>query len=137
MGRFSHEALHDRSRRPATSTRPRTPATAGFYKFVPYRRGQLEEGGALYMLAVANQPNVDLGLSLPIGTTWDVEWVRIDDPLAATQSCYAQGAAKGGARFSRLEGAWWGHRTGYFLSTNGGTRRRGPGVRVQPAKTRR
>ena len=30
-------------------------------------------------------------------------------------------SAKGGARFSRLEGAWWGEDTGYFLSTNGGS----------------
>ena len=57
----------------------------------------------------------------PIGTRLDVRWVRIDDPSATTASCYAQGAAKGGARFSRLEGAWWGDRTGYFLSTNGGS----------------
>jgi uncharacterized protein len=28
---------------------------------------------------------------------------------------------KGGAKFRRLEGSWWGDRTGYFLSTNGGS----------------
>ena len=50
-----------------------------------------------------------------------MEWARVDDPLATTTSCYQQGAADGGARFSRLEGAWWGDRTGYFLSTDGGT----------------
>ena len=73
------------------------------------------------MLAVKRHPNMDLGVYLPIGTRLDVRWVRIDDPLASAESCYAQGAAKGGARFSRLEGAWWGDRTGYFLSTNGGS----------------
>jgi uncharacterized repeat protein (TIGR03803 family) len=73
------------------------------------------------MLAIKGEPNLDLGTYWPIGTTWDVQWVRVDDPLAVTQSTYAQGAAKGGARFSRLEGAWWGSRTGYFLSTNGGS----------------
>ena len=76
---------------------------------------------AVHAGAIANQPNLDLGTFWPIGTTWDAKWVRIDDPSAATLSCYAQGHAKGGARFSRLEGAWWGHRTGYFLSTNGGS----------------
>ena len=50
-----------------------------------------------------------------------MQWVRIDDPAAATESCYARGAAKGGARFSRLEGAWWGDSTGFLLSTNGGS----------------
>ena len=73
------------------------------------------------MLAVRNQPNLDLGKFWPIGTRLDVRWVRIDDPSAATQSTYAQGAATGGARFSRLEGSWWGDRTGFFLSTNGGS----------------
>ena len=73
------------------------------------------------MLAVRRKPNLDLGLSYPIGSCWDVRWVRIDDPTAASTSCFEQGFAKGGARFSRLEGAWWGDRTGFFLSTNGGT----------------
>jgi uncharacterized protein len=120
MGRFSHEAL---------MVDPKTGAVyetedagnCGFYRFVPYRPGHLDQGGRLFMLAIKGQPNVDLGAYWPIGTSWEVEWVRVDDPLAVTRSCYAQGAARGGARFSRLEGAWWGHRTGYFLSTNGGS----------------
>lgn len=120
MGRFSHEAV---------MVDPRTgwvyetedAGNSGLYRFVPYRTGQLEQGGRLYMLAIKGQPNADLGGNVPIGTKFDVKWVRIDDPLALTQSTYAQGAALGGARFSRLEGAWWGDRTGYFLSTNGGS----------------
>jgi hypothetical protein len=119
MGRFSHEAV---------MVDPRTgyvfqtedSGDCGLYKFVPYRRGRLEQGGKLYMLAIRRQPNLDLGGGLPIGSCWDVRWVRIDDPLATTESCFAQGRAKGGARFSRLEGAWWGEDTGFFLSTNGG-----------------
>ena len=120
MGRFSHEALmnHPRS---GVVYETEDSGNAGFFKFVPYRAGQLDQGGRLYMLALENEPNADLGTFWPIGTTWDVKWVRIDDPLATTQSCYAQGAAKGGARFSRLEGAWWDDRTGFFLSTNGGS----------------
>jgi uncharacterized protein len=120
MGRFSHEA---------NMVDPRTgivyetedSGNSGLFKFVPFRRGRLEEGGRLFMLAVRGQPNFDFGGALPIGGEWDVRWVRIDDPTAATESCYAQGAAKGGARFSRLEGAWWGDHSGFFLSTNGGS----------------
>ena len=37
------------------------------------------------MLAIKDQPNLNLGQFWPIGTTWDVQWVRIDDPTAATQ----------------------------------------------------
>ena len=94
---------------------------SGFYRFVPFRRGRLEEGGRLYMMAVKNQPGLDLGGHVPIGSMFDVKWVRIDDPTAATESTVQQGIAKGGAMFRRLEGAWWGDRTGYFLSTNGGS----------------
>jgi len=120
MGRFSHEAMMVDPKSGVVYETEDT-GNSGFYKFVPYRSGQLEQGGRLYMLAVRNQPNADLGQSLPIGTRFDVRWVRIEDPLASTASCYDQGAAQGGARFARLEGAWWGDRTGYFLSTSGGS----------------
>jgi uncharacterized protein len=119
MGRFSHEAdMVD----PKTGYVYQTEdeGNSGLFRFVPYRRSRLEQGGKLYMLALLRQPNANLGVGLPIGSTWDVRWVRIDDPTAATSSCFEQGFAKGGARFSRLEGAWWGDGVGYFLSTNGG-----------------
>ncbi len=120
LGRFSHEAL---------MVDPRTShvyltedsGTAGLYKFVPHHYGWLDRGGDLYMLAIKDRPNADLAGAFPYGQTWEIRWVRIDDPLATTKSCYEQGAEKGGARFIRLEGAWWGHRTGFFLSTSGGT----------------
>ena len=54
--------------------------------------------------------------------------------LAATRVCYAQGAAKGGARFSRLEGAWWGDRHGLLPLDQRRQRRRRTGVRVRPAR---
>jgi secreted PhoX family phosphatase len=119
MGRFSHEAMMVD---PDTGIVYETEdaGNSGFFKFVPYRCGQPEQGGRLYMLAIKGKPNLDLGKSYPIGSRWSVRWVPIDDPLAIASSCYEQGAAQGGARFSRLEGAWWGTHTGYFLSTNGG-----------------
>ena len=94
--------------------------TSGFYKFVPNVNGNLKQGGELFMLKAKRDPNIDLGVRWEVGTTWDVEWVRIDDPLAAGRSTFQQGRLKGGARFQRLEGAWWGGTTGYFVSTNGG-----------------
>lgn len=131
MGRFSHEAL---------MVDPRTgfvyetedAGNAGFYKFVPNKYGRLDRGGDLYMLRVKGQPNANLGVGFPIGTKWDVHWERIDDPFATTKSVYQQGAEKGAARFSRLEGAWWGHRTGFFLSTDGGTVREGQVFEFDP-----
>ena len=106
----------------------------GFYRFVPYSRGKLIRGGKLYMMSVKDQPNADLGGNIPVGTTWDVRWVRIDDPAATSTSCFGQGSAKGGARFRRLEGAWWGDGVGYFVSTDGGSVARGTTLRVRPAR---
>ena len=121
MGRFSHEAcMID----PYTGYVYETEDAndCGFYKFVPYVPGQLAKGGELYMLKVKGSASqADLRWVSQVGQTWDVEWVRINDPEAKTMSTYGQGAAQGGARFRRLEGAWWGTTRGYFLATDGGT----------------
>ncbi|HEY8544505.1 MAG TPA: alkaline phosphatase PhoX, partial [Acidimicrobiales bacterium] len=83
------------------------------------------DGGTLQMLKVKGQANADLGASFAPGTRFEVEWVTIDDPdpdLPGAPTVFAQGAAKGGASFKRLEGAWWSGRDGavYFNSTDGG-----------------
>jgi secreted PhoX family phosphatase len=119
LGRFSHEAIMvDPDSGIIYETEDA--GNSGLFKFVPYRVGQPEQGGRLFMLAIRGKANLDLGKAYPIGSRWSVRWVPIEDPLATASSCYAQGAALGAARFSRLEGAWWGHQTGYFLSTSGG-----------------
>ena len=131
MGRFSHEAsMVD----PKTGFVYETEDSddCGFYRFVPYSRGKLNRGGKLYMMTVKDQSMADLGGAIPVGTTWDVRWVRIDDPWAATDSCFAQGRAKGGARFRRLEGAWWGEGVGFFCSTDGGSAREGQLFQYDP-----
>jgi secreted PhoX family phosphatase len=131
MGRFSHEALMI-DPRSGYVYETEDSNDSGFYRFVPHKFGRLERGGKLYMLKVKNQPNLDLGLGYPLGSKWDVQWVRIDDPTAATTSVYEQGRLKGGARFRRLEGAWWGHKKGYFLSTDGGQVREGQVFEYDP-----
>lgn len=44
----------------------------------------------------------------------------IGDPRATARSVFNQGSDLGGARFRRLEGAWWANNTGFFLATEGG-----------------
>ncbi len=131
MGRFSHEALMVD---PLTGYVYETEdaGNSGLYKFVPNAYGRLDLGGELFMLKIKGKDNFDLGAAFRVGKTWDVRWVRIDDPWATTDSVYAQGAAKGGARFSRLEGAWWGDRTGFFLSTDGGSVHEGQVFELDP-----
>jgi hypothetical protein len=131
MGKFSHEAMMvDHTTGYVYETED--DGNSGFYKFVPHTKGKLKAGGDLFMLAVKNQPNFDLGLAYPIGTTWDVQWVRISDPTASAARTYTQGSMLGGARFRRLEGCWWGDRTGFFLSTDGGQVREGQVFEYDP-----
>ena len=119
MGRFSHEAL---------MVDPRTgyvfetedSGDCGLYKFVPYRRGRLEQGGKLYMLAIRNQPQAisASGFRLaPLGRALGAHRrsARNDGVLLRARLGQRRRA------FSRLEGAWWGEDSGFFLSTNGGS----------------
>lgn len=133
MGRFSHEALMV-DPRSGHVFETEDSGDSGLYRFVPHQEGRLHRGGKLYMLKVRRQRNVDLSAAYPIGTKWDVEWVRVDDPEATSQSTFAQGAAKGGARFDRLEGAWWGDKTGFFLTTSGGVNGEGQVFEYDPRR---
>lgn len=121
MGRFSHEAMMVDPNTDWVYETEDNGTNSGFYRYVPNVRQQLKQGGDLYMLKVKNTSSIHLGSASVVGTTWDVEWVRIGDPAAATQSVYNQGRALGATGFARLEGAWWGVSTGYFLSTSGGS----------------
>ena len=126
MGRFSHEAL---AVDPVTGYIYETEDAgfnSGFYMFVPNRRNRPELGGALYMLKVVGTPLANLGLSYANGTSFDVEWVRIENPDNTSSTMpgnfvWAQGRAQGAATFARLEGCWYGNdRKIYVVSTNGG-----------------
>ncbi len=77
------------------------------------------------MLAVRDRPNYDASRGQAIGVPLPVTWVDVDepDPPAAETNpaaVFEQGFAKGGARFSHLEGCWHGDGGVYFQSTNGG-----------------
>ena len=94
MGRFSHEAgMVD----PVTGYIYETEDSndCGFSEFVPNRPGRPASGGTLYMLKVKDTANADLGISHGVGQTWDVEWVPIADPTAATMSVFAAGICPG------------------------------------------
>lgn len=130
MGRFKKEAaVADNSNGIVYQTEDDLDES-GFYRFLPSNPADLTAGGTLQMLAVSNFPNYDTRSSQVVGTRLSTEWVTIDDPnpetLSSTTSCFAQGYAKGGTRFRRLEGIYRGDANSiYFTSTNGGDVRRG------------
>jgi uncharacterized protein len=98
---------------------------SGFYRFLPKDPARLAKGGTLQMLAVKGQSSYDTSGGQAVGAALPVEWVTIDEPDPATvdekSRCFAQGFAKGGARFKRLEGIHRGEDDSiYFTSTSGG-----------------
>ncbi|MPY90956.1 MAG: DUF839 domain-containing protein [Luteitalea sp.] len=143
MGCFVHEAV---AVDPATGIVYETEdqGEAGFYRFIPRERGRLAAGGSLEMLAVKGRPRLDTRKGQPSGTTYAVEWVRIDDPERAhhdqtkqdKHGVFTQGHQQGGAIFARLEGAWHGEGRIYFVATSGGDAERGQVWEYEPAAER-
>lgn len=130
MGRFSHEAM---AVDPATRIIYETEdagATSGFYRFLPDDRGDatrapnLTAGGRFQMLAVKYRPQYDTRTGQQPGRRLLCVWIDIPDPnpavITGSTSVFAQGLARGGARFNRLEGCWYGNGCIYFDSTQGG-----------------
>ena len=124
MGRFVHEAV---AIDPATGIVYQTEdrGQAGFYRFIPNQPGNLAAGGRLEMLAISEQPNYDTSAGQTVGVPLPVRWMEIADPDPATaesntNAVFDQGFTQGGARFSRLEGCWYGEDSIFVSATNGG-----------------
>ncbi len=139
MGRFSHEAV---AIDPATGFVYETEdqgSTSGLYRFRPMVPGALQHGGVLEMLGVVGRPQFDTRTN-QTGEWLDLEWHVIDDPdpdlEQGAPTVFAQGFDKGGARFGRLEGAWYGHGRIYFVSTSGGNVGQGQIFELDPLNQR-
>ncbi len=129
LGRFVHEAV---------AVDPRTgivyetedAEAAGFFRFVPDASapGALS-AGRLQMLAIKGRPQADTRLGQRVGRPRATAWVDVDepDPREGRPTCRAQGVARGGATFRRLEGAWWSalDQAVYFTATDGGDAKSG------------
>ncbi len=143
MGRFIHEAVavdpntgivyetedtwYEPGRRPG----------AGLYRFIPNRPGVLAEGGRLQMMAVTGRPGYLTARGQTPGTVLPAHWVDIDDPDPPEAeedwlAVFFQGVSNGGARFARLEGAFYGDNGIYLVSTNGGDAEAGQVFHYRP-----
>ncbi|MFP5321154.1 MAG: alkaline phosphatase PhoX [Acidimicrobiia bacterium] len=128
MGRFVHEAVAiDPRTNIAYETEDRRisgPGTgSGFYRFVPQPGVRYGTAGRLEMLAIKDRPQYDTSVGQRVGQVLPVTWVPIDEPDPAgggSQAVFQQGWERGGAAFQRLEGAWYGDGSIFFISTNGG-----------------
>lgn len=144
LGRFHHEACAvDPASGIVYQTEDNHPS--GVYRFLPTKAGDLALGGRLQMMRVrapvngrvragaASWPTFDTSVGgWPAGTTWDVDWVDIDDPQAAGpvgarkgSGVCAQGLVQGASSFRRGEGLWFGAGLVFICATSGGAARCG------------
>ncbi|MGN9842235.1 alkaline phosphatase PhoX [Nonomuraea sp. H19] len=130
MGRFSHEAIAvDPRTGYVYETEDDSGKPDGFYRFRPKDPRNLAAGGVLEMLKIKGVDNYDCREGQKMGARLPAEWVTIDDPDPdlenGAQTCTQQGLAKGGAKFNRLEGCWYGDGSIFFNSTSGGDAKNG------------
>ena len=97
---------------------------AGFYRFVPKVKGELQRGGSLWMLKAHGAS--DLRRGHRTGDRFKASWVPIEHPErglgpeGGQDGNLREGVANGGSTFVRLEGCYASGDTIYFISTSGG-----------------
>jgi len=143
MGRFVHEAIAvDPGTGIVYETQDR--GQAGLYRFIPKTRGRLADGGRLQMLAIEGRRQFDTRRGQSRGVVYDIDWVDIPEPDRAHVSAAAadgmgvlqQGLDRGGAVFSRLEGATFGEGRLYVTATDAGEARMGQVWEIDPSRER-
>ena len=142
MGRFNHEAVAiDPSSGIVYQTEDRHDGL--FWRFIPNEPGKLAAGGKLQFLCVTGGGKAGKGLDtrnwkdskekIAIGKPLKVEWKDIDQIDAPNDDLRKRGYDKGGARFARAEGIWFGEKELYFACTNGGRNQQGQVFRYRPS----
>lgn len=122
LGQFRHEAAAVHEPTGDVYLTEDTEPMAGFYRFVPKQRGQLQRGGVLQMLKVDGRDELRSGLR--VGERLRARWVPIEQPDSGDadngRGVQQQGLAQGAARFTRLEGCIATETEVFFTATNGG-----------------
>jgi secreted PhoX family phosphatase len=137
MGRFNHEAVAvDPNSGVVYLSEDRSDGL--LYRFVPNEPGELQEGGRLQCCCVREQDSLDTrnwgeGPEITPGTTFEVEWMDLDNVDPADDDLRKRGYNDGAARFAREEGMWYGEDAAYVACTNGGKKGKGQVWRYVPS----
>jgi len=137
MGRFNHEAA---AVDPATGivymTEDRDDSV--LYRFLPNVPGRLAEGGRLQAMVIdglSDTRNWDTP-AMPVGQSYRVSWVDLDDVEAPADDLRLRAAAKGAGLIARGEGLHMGvSRSGsdiFACATNGGAKQLGQILKLTP-----
>nr|WP_263858115.1 PhoX family protein [Waterburya agarophytonicola] len=119
MGRFRHEAI---------ATDPKTgyiyqtedQLNSCIYRFIPNKAGDLRGGGKLEALVIQDAPKIDTGVDFPIGKSFKVTWVQLEDVDPEHDTLRYEAQSKGAAIFRRGEGMCYANGELYWTATNGG-----------------
>ena len=136
MGRFNHEAACvDPETGYVYQTEDRNEGP--LYRFIPKTPGKLADGGRLQAMAIVSGPadtrNWD-GTLMPLGASFEVRWIDLDDVESPKDDLRFQAAAKGAAIIARGEGIHMGVDDLYFCSTSGGAAKLGQVFRLVPGR---
>jgi secreted PhoX family phosphatase len=136
MGRFNHEAACVDPRTGIVyMTEDRNDSL--IYRYIPNQKANLQAGGRLQALVIAQQPKFDTrnwhSGSMPLNQEMAVEWVELDHPESPNDDLRLRGFNAGAALFARGEGIHWGDNELYFCCTNGGAKKLGQIMRYVPS----
>ena len=133
MGRFNHEAA---AVDPATGvvymTEDRDDGV--LYRFLPKVPGKLTEGGRLQAMVVDGLTDTRNwnGAVMPLGKSYRVSWVDLDEVEAPKDDLRQRAAAKGAALVARGEGLHMGERAVFACCTSGGAKQLGQILKLTP-----
>jgi hypothetical protein len=137
MGRFNHEAVAvDPNSGVVYLSEDRHDGL--LYRYLPNEPGALQKGGRLQCCCVRGHASLDTrnwgdGPTISPGTTFEVEWMDLDDVDTPDDDLRKRGFANGAARFAREEGMWYGEGAAYVACTNGGQNGKGQVWRYVPS----
>lgn len=135
MGRFNHEAACvDPVTGYVYQTEDRDDGV--LYRFIPNAPGKLAEGGKLQAMVIkgpADTRNWD-GTSIPVGASFAIRWVDLDNVEAPKDDLRYRAAEKGAALLARGEGIHMGVNDLYICSTSGGANKLGQIFRLVPGR---
>ena len=135
MGRFNHEAACvDPETGYVYQTEDRNDGV--LYRFLPRTPGKLADGGRLQAMVIdglSDTRNWDTA-TIPVGQSYTVSWVDLDNVEAPEDDLRQRAAAKGAALIARGEGIHMGSDDLYFCSTSGGAQKLGQIFRFVPGR---